>query len=740
MSLEIKGTVEDIIYKNEENGFAVAILDHRGEMLYIKGIIPVIEEGQMMSFIGSFVTDPKYGEQFDVISSEIIIPDDEQGIEIFLASGFIDGIGPAYAEKIVKKFGKESLDIIQYNPEKLLEIPGIGQKKLEKITESYIEKIAMKEVVLFLQKHGVSLNYAVKIYAYYKEKAIQLINQNPYRLAEDIRGIGFKIADTIAKKMGIALDSKFRLASGIKYVLKRSQNNGHTFLLKETLIRKAQEVLNIQLDLMEKEVEELIIKRELILESLNKNDRIYLPALYEAEKYVADRLVQINHSFYDFKIDFEKSIKEVNDALGITLHDKQKDAVKESLQNGVLVITGGPGTGKTTIINSIIKIFDKEAYKVLLAAPTGRAAKRMSETTGKKAKTIHRLLEYSKSEGESYFTFKKDDQDPLVCDVIIIDETSMVDIRLMKSLLSAITEGTRIIFVGDADQLPSVGPGNVLMDIIGSGEIKVVRLDKIFRQEESSLIVTNAHKINHGQKPIVNQENKDFFFIKRRNPKDILNEIKTLCQDRLKKHYSIDPINDIQILTPMKNNMLGTKNINQILQATLNPKSKFKNEVESHNRVFRVGDKVMQIKNNYEIKWATNAGEEGTGIFNGDIGHIYGIDKLEKELLIAFDDDKRVRYKYGQLDQLLHSYAITIHKSQGNEFPVVIIPMSWIPQMLNNRRLLYTAITRAEKLVIIIGQKKYMNSMIQNEENLIRNSGLRQKIIQRAEFEKLMGE
>lgn len=730
MSLEIKGTVEDIIFKNEDNGYCVAIIDHKNEMLFIKGIIPIIEIGQMMSFTGDYVNDAKYGEQFNVEFSQIILPTDKDGIELFLASGFIDGIGPAFAERIVNKFGEDSLDIIQYSSEKLLEIEGIGEKKLDKITTSYFEKIAMKDLVIFLQKFGVSSVFATKIYNIYAEKSISYINQNPYRLADEIKGIGFVVADSIAKKMGIEIDSPFRIASGIKHILNEIQNEGHTFLFKEDLILKSSRLLFIDKDLVNNEIDELIIKRSLVMQIIDGEEAIYLPYLAEAEEYVANKLVHLNDTFFRFPIDIEKEFKSINKDLGIKLDVLQETAVKEALSNGVLVITGGPGTGKTTIINSIIKMFGNNDYKVLLAAPTGRAAKRMGETTGKESKTIHRLLEYSRGNND-YLMFNKNSQDPLVCDVVIIDETSMVDVLLMKSLLSALTEGTRLVLVGDADQLPSVGPGNVLRDIIDSEIIKTVTLNKIFRQSEKSLIVTNAHKINNGLKIDFNIEGKDFFFIKRKQQKNILDEIKTLCEVRLKEFYNVNPLEDIQVLTPMKNHLLGTRNINKVLQQVLNPKDKMKNEKEFGDQVFRVGDKVMQIKNNYDIKWRKNTGEEGSGIFNGDMGIIYGMDTVDKELLICFDQEKNIRYKYSNLNELIHSYAITIHKSQGNEFPVVIIPMSWIPNILNNRKILYTAITRAKKLVVLVGENKYLESMINNERNLVRNSGIKQRLIKR---------
>jgi len=730
MSLEIKGTVEDIIFKNEDNGFCVAIIDHKNEMLFIKGIIPIIEEGQMMSFTGKYVNDSKYGEQFNVDSSQILLPTDKDGIELFLASGFIDGIGPAFAERIVNKFGKDSLDIIQYNSDKLLEIEGIGEKKLEKITKSYFEKLAMKDLVIFLQKFGVSTTFANRIYSIYEGNAISYINQNPYRLADDIKGIGFAIADSIAKKMGVEKESPFRIASGIKHILNEIQNEGHTFLYKDELIINTKRLLFVDSELIENELSELIIKRSLVLQIIDDKEAIYLPYLAEAEEYVANKLTTLNDTFYRFPIDIEKELKSINRVLGIELHELQEKAVKEALTNGVLVITGGPGTGKTTIINSIIKMFGNNDYKVLLAAPTGRAAKRMTETTGKEAKTIHRLLEYTKGSGD-YLVFNKNSENPLVCDVVIIDETSMVDITLMKNLLAALTEGTRLVLVGDADQLPSVGAGNVLKDIIESEIIDTVTLNKIFRQSEKSLIVTNAHKVNNGETIEFNIENKDFFFIKRKKHEDILSEIKTLCTTRLNKFYDFNPLEDIQILTPMKNNLLGTREINKIMQEALNPRSMMKKEKEFGELVFRVGDKVMQIKNNYDIKWRKNNGKDGTGIFNGDMGIIYGMDVVEKELLICFDQEKNVRYKFSSLNELIHSYAITVHKSQGNEFPVVVMPMSWLPNMLKNRKILYTAITRAKKLVVLVGEEKYLNAMINNEKNLIRNCGLKSRLIKR---------
>lgn len=726
MSIEIKGTVREIIFRNEENGYVVAEIDTGEEERVVVGYIPIINVGETMSFTGSITVHPIYGEQLQVISSKQIPPADLEGIIKYLASGLIKGIGPKMAERIVEKFGKDSLDIIQYNPERLIEISGIGDKKAKAIAQAYEEQREIKEVMLFLSKFGVSMAYAIKIFKKYGDKTVELLRENPYRLADDIIGIGFKMADTIAKKMGIDPKSPYRIMCGIKYALTRYNLEGHTYAIKEELILRASEILAVERDMVEDGITTLTINGDIHQENINGDIAVFPMAFFYAETGVCKKLIELSHTaFGDSKLDFKKEIHGIEKEQDIILEEKQKEAIEEAFKNGVTVITGGPGTGKTTIVNSIIKLFEDQSLKIGLAAPTGRAAKRLTETTGREAKTIHRLLEYSFSDDNTGMAFMKNGEEPLSFDVIIIDEVSMVDILLMYHLLKAIIPGTRLILVGDADQLPSVGPGNVLQDIIESGLVTVVRLTEIFRQARESMIVVNAHRINEGLKPRVNIKEKDFFFLSKRNPNEILYTIKELCIRRLPKFKDYDSRKDIQVLTPMKNSKIGTINMNRELQSILNPKSKEKRERVFGDKLFRVGDKIMQIKNNYNIKWKSKNGfKEGEGVFNGDIGYVTDIDDEEKLLSVCFDDEKYVDYDFSSLDEIELAYSITIHKSQGSEFPVIVIPMCWGPPMLLNRNLLYTAVTRAKELVVLVGMEKYLHMMIKNEKNSNRNSGL----------------
>lgn len=679
-----------------------------------------------MAFKGRYIVHPVYGEQLEVISSKQIMPSTDEGILSYLSSGLIKGIGPKLAKKILKRFGKESLDIIQYRPELLTEISGIGHKKAQAIAESFEEQREIKEVMLFLQQYGVSPTYTMKIYKKYGDRAIEFIRENPYRLADDIAGIGFKMADNIAKKMGVDPKSPYRIMCGIKYVLSQYNLEGNTFAKKDELIHRTAKILAVEDKLVEDGITTLTINGEIQQENINGDIAVFPMAFYYAETGVCKKLIELaGANFKDIDIDIEKEIKRIEDEEGIILAEKQKTAVEESVKNGVTVITGGPGTGKTTTVNSIIKLFEGQNLSIALAAPTGRAAKRLAETTGKEAKTIHRLLEYSFLEDDFGMAFMKNGEDPLTYDVMIIDEVSMVDILLMYHLLKAIMPGTRLILVGDVDQLPSVGPGNVLADIIESGIVKVVKLTEIFRQASESMIVVNAHRINKGLKPKVNIKDKDFFFISKKSQDDILHTIKELCFKRLPAFNNYDPIKDIQILTPMKNSKVGTINLNRELQNILNPKGPMKAEKKIGDRLFRVGDKVMQIKNNYNIKWKTENGlKEGEGIFNGDIGYVCGIDEDAKTLSVFYDDEKYVEYDFASLDEIELAYSVTIHKSQGSEFPVVVMPLSWGPPMLLNRNLLYTAVTRARELVVLVGMEKYMYMMIKNKRTKDRNSGL----------------
>ena len=723
--MEIQGVVEEIIFQNEENGYTIASVDSDDERIIVVGYMPAVKEGEIMKFVGEVILHKTYGEQFKCTSSEIIEPTEIHSITKYLGSGIIKGIGPALAERIVNKFGEDTLDVMRFNPNKLSSISGIGESKLKKIISSFNEHRAMSNVVIFLQKYDISIAYAAKIYKEYKEKTIEKISENPYILAEEIKGIGFKMSDDIAKTMGIDSDSPYRLYSGIKHVLGLIVHQGHTFAYEDDLIRETCSILKVKEESVKEELTELLIKGDIHRTTFDERSVIYLVKYYNAELNVCKRLSKLATSqvdVLDIDMEYELDLREKEE--NMLLAEKQKTAISESVKQGVMVITGGPGTGKTTIINSIIKIFEKQKLKVLLAAPTGRAAKRMSEATGMISKTIHRLLEYQFSDS-GYLGFNKDAANPLVADIIIIDEASMLDILLTESLLEAVSYGTRMIFVGDVDQLPSVGAGDVLRDIIKSNIVEIVKLDEIFRQAGESMIVTNAHRINNGKFPILNEKNKDFYFIKANSYEEVLKTIVNLCKDRLPNYYDFDSIKDIQVLSPMRNSKVGVNSLNESLQYALNPPSKDKNERKYRDQLFREGDKVMQIKNNYSIKWKQRyTYENGEGVFNGDIGYIHEINTKGKTILVIFDDDREVLYDFSQLEELNLSYAVTVHKSQGSEFPVIVMPLYSIAPMLRNRNILYTAITRARSLVVLVGSEAQLNGMIANISNAIRNSGL----------------
>lgn len=729
MSVEIRGSVEEIVYKNDENGFVIAVIESGDEFIYVKGYIPIIHEGEDMVFRGRFVMHPTYGEQLEVTSSEILMPTDIEAIERYLASGIIKGIGPATASRIIDHFGKNSLDIIQYDPSRLTEVSGIGQKKADEIASAFFEQRALKDIMLFLQKYGISVNYAMRIFKLYGHETIDIVSENPYQLADDIPGIGFRMADQVAKKMGVEPVSPYRIATGIKYILSQHVMQGHTYVARQELAFKTADVLAVPKDQVDGLITDMVIRGTLHLERFGDADMIYPAPLYYAELKVCQKLIQLASGAVEIPgLDIDRDITDFEKRTDITLADNQREAVKASVTNGLMVITGGPGTGKTTIINGILDIFENRHLKVLLAAPTGRAAKRMSEATDREAKTIHRLLEYAYSEGNESAGFMKNEEDPLTCDAVIIDETSMVDVLLMNHLLSAISEGTRVIFVGDVDQLPSVGPGCVLKDIIDSEAVPVVRLTEIFRQSEESMIVVNAHKINHGDMPVLNTKNRDFFFIDAKRQESISSTISQLVRKRLPEYYGIDPVHDIQVLTPTKKGPSGTMQLNKLLQEVLNPPKTGRAEKKMGERIFRSGDKVMQIRNNYQLKWRTEEDERGEGVFNGDIGFIEGMNLADQKVIVHFDDGRIVHYDFSQLDELIHAYAVTVHKSQGSEFPVLVMPVWSGPPMLMNRNILYTAVTRAKQLVVLVGDRRYLNVMVNNENQHERQSGLKYRL------------
>ena len=726
----IEGMVSDIVFKNEENGYTIAHLANSENEVVIVGCMPTLSVGESIELEGKWINHKLYGTQFEVSKFMPVTPTSLEGIYVYLSSGMIHGIGDKMAKRIIDKFGVNTLDVIQNMPERLKEVEGIGSKKIDQIVKSYEENRELRGIIMELSPYGITPNYCMKIYKKYKNKAIETINKNPYKLAEDIRGIGFKIADSIAGNIGIEKDSKDRVSQGILYTLNQSLASGHTYLPKNVLIQDAVKLLEVKASIVEECVMGLAYDQKVHIEKMNGQELIYLIPYYLSENGVCKQIIKLSQfEFENLNIDIDEEIRKIEQQENIKLAQNQVLAVKEAIESGVVIVTGGPGTGKTTTINTIIKVFENNNKEVILAAPTGRAAKRMSETSNKEAKTIHRLLEMGYATDSEELQFMKNEEEPIKADVIIIDEVSMVDILLMYSLLRAIKPGTRVILVGDSDQLPSVGAGNVLKDMIDSKVINVVTLNEIFRQARESMIVVNAHRINNGEPLYLNSKGKDFFFIKKDTNELILEEIIGVVSERLPKYYKLDKLKDIQVLSSMRKGDLGVTNLNNELQKYLNKPEKFKVEESFAKRIFRVGDKVMQIKNNYTKKWETeDRSDSGEGIYNGDIGYIYHIDKDKKKIFVIFDQVKIVSYGYDELDELEHSFCTTIHKSQGSEFPVVVIPITWAPPMLLSRNLLYTAVTRAKKLVVLVGDVKYLEYMIKNNRINDRYSNLANKL------------
>ncbi len=736
----IEGVVEDIIYTNEENGYTVCTLQTEEEDIVCVGILPGVHPGENLQILGTWKVHPTYGEQLQVETYEKSIPKTEHGIEKYLASGVIKGIGPTLANRIVKHFGVNTLRVIEEEPECLEVIKGISLQKAQEIGSIFQQQRELRTAMLFLQDYGISPTYALKIYKKYRGQTMDVIKINPYRLADEIFGIGFKMADQIAASVGIEKDSEHRIKAGIKYVLNEGAGNGHTYLPLKLLMQRAEKLLQVPQELMENALIDLQIHKQVWQEVWEEETRIYLMPFYYAERSVGKKILELA-SLYEPQddIQIQNRITQLEKEQRVQLADCQKQAIQAAMENGVLIITGGPGTGKTTTINTIITLLQDQDQEVILAAPTGRAAKRMTEATGMEAQTIHRLLEITFLQEDSRSqSFEKNEENPLEADVIIIDETSMVDILLMNSLLKAIMPGTRLILVGDMDQLPSVGPGNVLKDLIHSQCLPVVRLTEIFRQAGESAIVTNAHRINTGQYPVLNQKEKDFFFLRRAVQEEVAQTVIELITKRLPPFLSCDPMQDIQILCPMRKGPLGVIQLNQELQKALNPPSKKKKEKEFRHTLFREGDKVMQIKNNYNIPWkiCNPFGyplDEGVGIFNGDCGIITDISATAETLTVTFDDNKVVEYDYSQLDELELAYAVTIHKAQGSEYPAVVLPIHSGPPMLMSRNLLYTGVTRAKELVVIVGLESTLERMVDNNREINRYSGLKghvQKLVQ----------
>ena len=725
---EIEVYADETVFRNDDNGYTVLVVKSGKTRVSAVGIMPPIAPGEKLKITGDWVEHPVYGKQIKVSSCEIEKPTTLSGIEKYLSSGMIRGIGPATAKVLIKAFGEETLDVLYSDPERLLDVPGIGPKRAKMIMESYAEQAQQREAMVFLQSYGVTPNLAVKIFKQYGENVKQVIRQNPYRLVEDIEGVGFKTADRIAASLGIENDSEHRLCAGVKHTLQEATGGtGHCYLPREVLSAYAQQLLGNEPELIEHTIDDMILSRRLIAQMLPGEGEdivaVYLPQTYHAEVDVARRLREMIDAMPStMATDLSAQIDELERMEGVTFHPQQRHAIETAVKSGMTVITGGPGTGKTTIIKCIIRLLSVSG-EIALAAPTGRAAKRMSEACGMEAKTLHRLLEYGGEEGD----FARTQDNPLEMDTLIIDEMSMVDIFLMRSVLRALVPGTRLIMVGDSDQLPSVGAGNVLRDILDSGTIPAVELTEIFRQDEKSMIVYNAHRINHGEAPRLNAKGSDFFFERAASPTDAAQKIVALCADRLPKFLGLDPVKQMQVLSPTKKGECGVWMLNQMLQSQFNPSASHKSERVRGDTTFREGDKVMQTRNNYQLKWKKEgvfAWEEGQGVFNGDIGFITAIDTQERTVEVQFDDDRIATYEGGDIDDLELAYCISVHKSQGSEFPVVVMPAVGGPPMLLTRNLLYTAVTRARRMVMIVGREAAIDQMIRNANTRKRYSAL----------------
>ena len=726
----IQGLVEHIVYHNDTNGYTVFSLMCQGEEIVCVGNVTSLDEGEYLKAEGEYTEHQVYGRQFKVTSMSVEVPEDEYSIERYLGSGAIRGVGPSLAARIVKKFKKDSFRIIEEEPERLAEIKGISERKAREIYQQFHEKQDMRQAMMFLAKYGITTTLSLRIYKQYGEEMYRIIQENPYRLADDMNGIGFKLADEIAKKAGIGSHSDFRIRSGIIYMLQQGTLSGHIYIPAALLVEKTAQMLGVEEEAVDHLLQSLQMDRKIVVKKIDDVSVVYGASLYRLELETAGLLKNLG---VDYSVD-EKEVGKVLDRIekreGIDLDDHQREAVYSAAGNGVLVITGGPGTGKTTTINAIIKYLEYEGLEMRLAAPTGRAAKRMSEATGREAQTIHRMLELSGGPDDDRLRtqFERNQDNPLETDVVIIDEMSMVDIYLMNALLKAIAVGTRLILVGDVNQLPSVGPGNVLKDIIDSECFQVVRLTKIFRQALESDIIKNAHLINEGRQIELGNKSQDFFCLKRYDVQQILGVMVLLIRDKLPKFVNAKPY-DIQVLTPMRKGELGVERLNTVLQHYLNPPSPDKKEREFHQGVIREGDKVMQIRNNYQIEWEVLGNynlplDKGVGIFNGDMGVVREINHFAEQLVVEFDEGRRVTYGFAQLDELELAYAITIHKSQGSEYPAVIMPLLSGPRMLFNRNILYTAVTRAKQCVAIVGDEHTVRHMIENEKQQKRYTSL----------------
>ena len=735
MSESVTGYIDHIIFRNEDNGYTVLVLkgtEGDDEELTCVGTFPVISQGVTIEASGNFINHHIYGKQFQITSFTEKMPEDAMAMERYLGSGAIKGIGAALAARIVRRFGADTLRIVEEEPERLAEIKGISEKKAREIAAQMEEKADMRKAMMFLQKYGISLNLGAKIYQKYGDSVYSVLQENPYRLADDISGVGFKIADEIAGRIGIHTDSDYRIKSGMMYTLLQATGEGHVYLPKEELFQRSSELLGVDVSYMEKHLMDLSMERKVIQKEEGETVLVYPSRFYYLELNKPRKLIELNIDCPEDEAFVQRRIAQIEKETGTTLDEMQKKAVTEAAGHGLFILTGGPGTGKTTTINAIIRFFEGEGSELRLAAPTGRAAKRMTEATGYEAQTIHRLLELNgmpeeERQGQAVH-FERNAENPLEADVIIIDEMSMVDIQLMHSLLLAVTAGTRLILVGDENQLPSVGPGNVLRDIIRSGEFPVVELKKIFRQASESDIVVNAHKINRGEQVTLSNKSSDFFFLKRQDADIIIRVVIALIQEKLPRYVEAKPF-DIQVLTPMRKGLLGVERLNQILQRYLNPPEPSKKEKEYGQGLFREGDKVMQIRNNYQLEWEIRGRygipvDKGVGVFNGDTGILKTINEFSETAEVEFEDGRCAEYSFKQLEELELAYAVTIHKSQGSEYPAVVIPLLSGPRMLLNRNLLYTAVTRARRCVTIVGSEETFREMIKNEKQQRRYSSL----------------
>ena len=733
----ITGYVDHIVYQNSDNGYTVMALVAEGEEVTCVGMCKGLGQGENISAEGEYIEHPVYGRQFKIQTYETVAPTDRAGMERYLGSGAIRGVGEALAARIVKKFGDDTFRIIEEEPERLAEVKGISERKAQEIAVQMEEKKDLREALVYLQQYGISNTLAVKIYNTYGMEMYSVMRENPYRLAEDVSGVGFRIADEIAGRIGIHTDSDYRIRSGILYTLLQAVGEGHCFLPLELLLRRASELLGVSEENIRPQVDNLIMDRKLVA----KGDALFAAAYYYAELNCANMLRNLNIPMLEAEnlpaqdMAIRKRLERMAENLSMELDELQLKAVEESIKNGLFILSGGPGTGKTTTINMIIRYFESEGMDIFLAAPTGRAAKRMTEATGFEAKTIHRLLELNSALSDDdtrRANFERNQENPLEADVVIIDEMSMVDIQLFQALLKAILPGTRLILVGDVDQLPSVGPGQVLRDLMNSEAFPMVTLEKIFRQAGESDIVVNAHRINKGKQIALDNKSRDFFLLERNDVNVIYKHMIQLIREMLPKYVNATPF-DIQVLTPMRKGSLGCETLNGILQRYLNPADPHKKEHSYGNTVFREGDKVMQIKNNYQLEWEIVGRynipiDQGMGVFNGDMGRVLEINETMSTLLVEFDDGRRVNYPFSGLEELELSYAITIHKSQGSEYPAVILPLLGGPRMLFNRNLLYTGITRARNCVTILGSSETVRNMIDNVSENRRYTALESRI------------